>query len=118
MIAHGDYCDKANYVTKWIDFSNDSDSLCKFVRDVKPTGGGDFPECYELVLYQVRRPLYMYVKENTDSNQGSFFVGKFRLCYINKHIIYHFGGHVKNQWYQDRYVTSDAHTSQCIDILY
>ncbi len=24
--------------------------MCNFVRDVGPTGGGDYPECYELVL--------------------------------------------------------------------
>ena len=53
VLAHGDYCDKHNYVTKWVDFSNDSKALCKFVKEVGPTGGGDTPECYELALYQV-----------------------------------------------------------------
>ena len=53
MLAHGDYCDKNNYITKWVDFTNDEKSLCKFVNGVSSTGGGDWEECYELVLHQV-----------------------------------------------------------------
>ncbi len=53
VLAHGDYCDKSNYVTKWVDFTNDVNKLCKFVNSVKSTGGGDWEECYELVLHQV-----------------------------------------------------------------
>ena len=30
---------------KLMDFSTDSTQLCKFVRDVEPTEGGDFEEC-------------------------------------------------------------------------
>ena len=50
IIAHGDYCDAANYVTKIQDFSQDEDTLCRFVETVSATGGGDADECYELVL--------------------------------------------------------------------
>lgn len=57
VFAHGDYCDKANYVTKYVDFTNDAKKLCHFVETVKSTGGGDWEECYELVLRQARERL-------------------------------------------------------------
>ena len=57
VFAHGDYCDASTYVTKWLDFSTDVGELCDFVKNVSGTGGGDFPECYELVLRQVREEL-------------------------------------------------------------
>lgn len=57
VFAHGDYCDSHNYVTKWVDFSNDQKVLCDFVKNVSGTGGGDYEECYELVLRQVRENL-------------------------------------------------------------
>jgi hypothetical protein len=51
VIAHGDYCDSAStYVTKQFDLSDDVAAICDFVENVGPTGGGDAPECYELVL--------------------------------------------------------------------
>ena len=53
LLAHGDYCDDYNYVSKWVDFTNDADTLCRFVNEVHPTCGEDIPECYELVLHQV-----------------------------------------------------------------
>lgn len=55
LIAHGDYCDeRSSYVTKTHPLSRDVESLCSFVRTVEPTGGGDAPECYELVLHEAR----------------------------------------------------------------
>eukprot|EP00761_Pharyngomonas_kirbyi_P012464 gb/GECH01012491.1/.p1 GENE.gb/GECH01012491.1/~~gb/GECH01012491.1/.p1 ORF type:complete len:786 (+),score=240.94 gb/GECH01012491.1/:1-2358(+) len=55
LIAHGDYCDaKTSYVMKWLDLSNDVDTCTKFVKECGPSGGGDFPECYELVMNKVR----------------------------------------------------------------
>lgn len=63
IIAHGDYCDDPKnrgyygakgYVTKMFDLSRDEKKICKFVQDVGPTGGGDAPECYELVLHEAR----------------------------------------------------------------
>jgi len=55
IIAHGDYCDAGRpYVTKVFDFSNNVEAICRFVRNVEATGGGDSPECYELVLNEVR----------------------------------------------------------------
>ena len=58
VFAHGDYCDaKWSYVTKHIDFTNDVEKLCEFVTEAGPTGGGDSPECYELVLNKVRTEL-------------------------------------------------------------
>jgi hypothetical protein len=55
IIAHGDYCDEGStYVTKVLDLTDDKDAIVRFVERVEPTGGGDAPECYELVLHQAR----------------------------------------------------------------
>ena len=57
IIAHGDYCDKANYIVKWIDFGADVREMCNFVENVDKTHGGDRDECYELVLRRVQEVL-------------------------------------------------------------
>lgn len=55
IIAHGDYCDAGKtYVTKHLNLSGDVDTICDFVQNVAPTGGGDAPECYELVLHEAQ----------------------------------------------------------------
>ena len=55
IIAHGDYCDAGStYVTKALDLTDDGDAIVRFVEKVGPTGGGDAPECYELVLHEAR----------------------------------------------------------------
>jgi hypothetical protein len=55
IIAHGDYCDaRSTYVTKVLELTDDKDAIVRFVERVEPTGGGDAPECYELVLHQAR----------------------------------------------------------------
>lgn len=55
IIAHGDYCDAgSSYVTKTLDLTDDADSITRFVEKVGPTGGGDAPECYELVLHEAQ----------------------------------------------------------------
>jgi len=55
IIAHGDYCDKGStYVTKALDLTDDLRSITSFVEKVGPTGGGDAPECYELVLHEAQ----------------------------------------------------------------
>lgn len=55
MIAHGDYCDAGStYVTKHMDLSGNVDTICNFVQTVEATGGGDAPECYELVLHEAQ----------------------------------------------------------------
>lgn len=55
IIAHGDYCDAGDtYVTKLLDFSSNVEAICRFIRSVEKTGGGDTPECYELVLQKAR----------------------------------------------------------------
>jgi hypothetical protein len=54
-VAHGDYCDEhETYITKMMDFTTDVKSISHFVNNVEATGGGDFDECYEFVLNQVR----------------------------------------------------------------
>lgn len=51
IIAHGDYCDAGRtYVTKHLTLTNDPNAVSYFVKNVEATGGGDAPECYELVL--------------------------------------------------------------------
>ena len=55
IVAHGDYCDAGStYVTKHLNLSGDIDIICNFVQNVEPTGGGDAPECYELVLHEAQ----------------------------------------------------------------
>lgn len=55
IIAHGDYCDKnSTYVTKHLDLTDDVGAITKFVENVGATGGGDLPECYELVLHEAQ----------------------------------------------------------------
>lgn len=55
VIAHGDYCDSGStYVTKQLDFTSDAKKIVSFIENVEKTGGGDAPECYELVLHQSR----------------------------------------------------------------
>ena len=58
VIAHGDYCDKGStYVTSHLPLTKDVNAIVKFVETVKPTGGGDAPECYELVLHEAELAL-------------------------------------------------------------
>lgn len=53
IIAHGDYCDAGRtYVTKHLQLTNDPNAVSYFVKNVEATGGGDAPECYELVLHE------------------------------------------------------------------
>jgi hypothetical protein len=55
IIAHGDYCDKGStYVTKHLDLTHDTSLITRFVEKVEATGGGDLPECYELVLREAQ----------------------------------------------------------------
>jgi hypothetical protein len=51
VCAHGDYCDaNSTYVTRHLDLTSDVYTLTQFIRNTSRTGGGDAPECYELVL--------------------------------------------------------------------
>jgi len=51
VIAHGDYCDQeSTYVIKHCDLTNDLKVLSEFMATAGSSGGGDFPECYELAL--------------------------------------------------------------------
>ena len=55
IIAHGDYCDAGStYVTSCLALTDDPEVVSTFVQGVRPTGGGDAPECYELVLRESR----------------------------------------------------------------
>lgn len=57
IFAHGDYCDRSTYITKYVDLTDDVAKLVDFVQNVERTGGGDADECYELVLHEVRTKL-------------------------------------------------------------
>lgn len=55
IIAHGDYCDAGRtYVTQHLDLTPDTIAITDFVTNTQATGGGDAPECYELVLHEAR----------------------------------------------------------------
>lgn len=55
IIAHGDYCDAGStYVTKHLDLTDFPNAVAHFINNVERTGGGDAPECYELVLQEAR----------------------------------------------------------------
>mmetsp|Transcript_81446 Transcript_81446/g.225566 ORF Transcript_81446/g.225566 Transcript_81446/m.225566 type:complete len:907 (-) Transcript_81446:83-2803(-) len=54
ITAHGDYGDERNYVVKAMDFSDDTQALKDFINSCGPTGGGDCPECYELVMHKMQ----------------------------------------------------------------
>ena len=49
VIAHGDYCDKDKVITT-LDFTEEQSQIKTFVETAPSTSGGDYPECYELVL--------------------------------------------------------------------
>lgn len=66
VVAHGDYCDAdKTYVTSHLTLTDKKEDLINFVRGVSPTDGGDSPECYELVLNEVRvkQPWRKYAKK-------------------------------------------------------
>jgi hypothetical protein len=55
IIVHGDYCDAGStYVTRHLDLTQDTLSITNFVEHTPSTGGGDAPECYELVLHEAQ----------------------------------------------------------------
>jgi hypothetical protein len=53
LLAHGDYCDGRRMISVH-ELSTNQNSLCKFVREVEPTSGGDAPEAYEQALHRAR----------------------------------------------------------------
>ncbi len=53
LVAHGDYCDGRRMISTH-ELSTNQNSLCRFVREVESTSGGDAPEAYEQVLHRVR----------------------------------------------------------------
>jgi hypothetical protein len=55
IIVHGDYCDEhSSYVTRHLDLTQETVSITNFVERTPSTGGGDAPECYELVLHEAQ----------------------------------------------------------------
>ena len=49
IIVHGDYCDFPNMFWK-LNLTRDIDVIHDFINGAPDTSGGDYPECYELVL--------------------------------------------------------------------
>jgi hypothetical protein len=54
IITHGDYCDGDNVMTTQ-DLTDNEKLLVDFIKTAPSTGGGDAPECYELVLHKARQ---------------------------------------------------------------
>jgi len=58
IIAMGDYDQsslKEPYVVKRFNFSRDPKEITKFVNGVEKTYGGDFEECYEVMLHEAQK---------------------------------------------------------------
>ena len=53
VIAHGDYCDGDKVITQ-LDFTDDQNQIKNFIQNAPSTSGGDYPECYELVLRNIK----------------------------------------------------------------
>lgn len=53
VIAHGDYCDGDKVITQ-LDFTTDQNAIKNFIQNAPSTYGGDYPECYELVLRNIK----------------------------------------------------------------
>ena len=53
IITHGDYCDGDKVISQ-LDFTTNQDEIKKFIQNAPSTSGGDYPECYELVLRTVK----------------------------------------------------------------
>jgi hypothetical protein len=53
IIVHGDYCDMPRHLFT-LDLCDDASRIKSFVIDAPDTSGGDYPECYEIVLYTAR----------------------------------------------------------------
>lgn len=48
VVAYGDYCDaQTTYVTKVLDLTENYQLISNFIKEVKKTDGGDFPEAVE-----------------------------------------------------------------------
>ena len=54
LIAHGDYCDKEKKYIE-LDFTDNQEDIKKFIEKAPSTSGGDYPECYELVLHNCKK---------------------------------------------------------------
>ena len=53
IISHGDYCDGDKVITQ-LDFTNNQTEIKNFIQNAPSTSGGDYPECYELVLQTIK----------------------------------------------------------------
>lgn len=72
IIAHGDYCDEGStYVTSIFAPTDDQNAIINFVKKVGKTGGGDSPECYELVLHHA----YADIEWRSDASKVLVLIG-------------------------------------------
>jgi hypothetical protein len=51
LIAHGDYCDMPKFFWS-LQPTKNQEAIIAFIKNAPGTGGGDFPECYELVIHE------------------------------------------------------------------
>jgi uncharacterized Zn finger protein len=54
IIAHGDYCDNEKKYNQ-LDFTYNQTDIKQFIENAPSTSGGDYPECYELVLHNCKK---------------------------------------------------------------
>lgn len=73
LIAHGDYCDGPTNCIRKLDFSTNEANVVKFIQDAPSTGGGDYPECYELVLRDTWKSFSWRI-EGVDAPAGGRYV--------------------------------------------
>jgi len=53
--AFGDYCDRDDpYITTILPFTSSEKEVCKWIRELEHTWGGDAPEAYERILHEAR----------------------------------------------------------------
>lgn len=70
LIAHGDYCDERTYITKHLGFTNNPETLVRFLETLPSVSGGDEPEAYEMVLHEARE-----LNWRTDAEKVLIMVG-------------------------------------------
>ena len=68
IITHGDYCDKDKVISQ-LDFTKNQQEIKNFIQNAPSTSGGDYPECYELVLRNVK-----YLSWNPDATMKSLIL--------------------------------------------
>ena len=101
LVMHGDYCDNRLCFTG-VDLTTDRELLLQVLQETPNTHGGDFDECYELVLNRVARFSWKA------DNKAVIMIGD-----ATPHAVgYRYGGTVNNlNWRDEAQVLSDIGVS-------